>query len=470
MDRRQFLIGGSALVASTALPRLPAEAMESRRLTAKPATVAFFGPEEPATPVWAYDGAVPGPVLRAKQGESLKATLENGLADPTTIHWHGLRTPNAMDGVPFLTQPPVLPGEDFLYDIPLQDAGTFWYHPHVNSAEQVGRGLSGALVVEEKDPPRVDRDLVWQIDDWRLQEDGNLAPFGGFHDKAHGGRLGNVATINGKVGESLRVRAGERIRLRLVNSANARTFGLSFGDLDPWLMARDGHPVEPRRMGTGLVVLPPGGRSDLIIDLNGKPADKIKVVDSYYSRSVYTLAEIHYSDESPLRRAPLPTPNPFPANPVALPDPKITEIHEMVFQGGAMGGLRSADYKGTEMGLREIAQMGLVWAVNGKVLPPMEEGDLGDPMLDMKLGRTYRLRWRNDTAFDHPIHMHGHSFHLLSRNGKNLERPVILDTVLIQPDQYVDVAFVADNPGDWALHCHILEHAAAGMMGFLRVS
>ena len=134
-----------------------------------------------------------------------------------------------------------------------------------------------------------------------------------------------------------------------------------------------------------------------------------------------------------------------------------------------MGSLRSARYKGETKGLRELAQMGMVWAVNGEVIPTMEDGNVGKPMLSFKKGKTHILRWRNDTAFAHPIHMHGHSFHLLSRNGEKLNEPLIMDTVLIAPNQFVDVAFVADNPGDWALHCHILEHAKAGMMGYVRV-
>jgi FtsP/CotA-like multicopper oxidase with cupredoxin domain len=470
ISRRGFLAGTSAF-ALTALPGIsPLAAIESTAtLTAAPMTASFFGTKGPSTEVWAY-GSTPGPVLRVKQGERLRVPVTNNLPDPTTVHWHGLRIDNAMDGVPFLTQPPIRPGETFSYDFPAKDAGTFWYHPHVNSAEQVGRGLSGALIVEEAESPAVDRDLVWIVDDWRIDENGSLAPFGSFHDLSHGGRMGNVATFNGKAGESLTVRSGERIRMRLINAANARVFGLRFGGTETWRIAIDGHPVPPTRMGGGLVVVAPGGRVDLILDMTGKPGERFEIVESYYRRHSFTLAEIVYSDETPLRKDTLPWPKPLAANPVALPDLAGAERHAMIFEGGAMGGLRQAELRGETFGLRDLAAMGLLWAVNGRMIPPMTEDDLGEPMVSMKRGKSYIMTWTNRTAFDHPIHLHGYSFHLLSQNGRKLQTPMVMDTVLIQPDQSVDVAFVADNPGNWALHCHVLEHAEAGMMGYVEVA
>ena len=106
------------------------------------------------------------------QGERLRIEVENALDVETTVHWHGIRLPNAMDGVPHLTQPPIAAkGGRFVYEFDLPDAGTFWYHPHLGSPEQVGRGLYGALIVEERDPPPVDRDLVWVLSDWRLDRE-----------------------------------------------------------------------------------------------------------------------------------------------------------------------------------------------------------------------------------------------------------------------------------------------------------
>src|SRR5690606_22540397 len=120
-----------------------------------------------------FNGTYPAPVLRVRQGERVRIRFSNRLNEPTTIHWHGIRIDNAMDGVPELTQPPVMPGEDFLYDFVCPDAGTFWYHPHMNSVEQLGKGLTGALIVEEREPPAFDAEVILQLRDWRLAEDGS---------------------------------------------------------------------------------------------------------------------------------------------------------------------------------------------------------------------------------------------------------------------------------------------------------
>src|SRR5207237_4548355 len=129
-----------------------------------PATAWLVGEDRPATRVWAYDAAVPGPVLRVRQGAPMEITVENGLSEETTVHWHGTRLPNAMDGVPGLSQPPIRPGESFTYEFTPPDAGTFWYHPHADSLQQLGRGLAGALIIEEREPVGVDRDLLWLLE------------------------------------------------------------------------------------------------------------------------------------------------------------------------------------------------------------------------------------------------------------------------------------------------------------------
>ena len=157
------------------------------------------------------------------------------------------------------------------------------------------------------------------------------------------------------------------------------------------------------------------------------------------------------------------------ANTVAEPALDRAKRFDMTFTGGAMGGMTGATLRGRPMTMRQLAEQGMFWAIDGVAIPNMEEGDPGEPLLTLKRGSSAILRWRNDTAFDHPIHLHGHSFHVVSRNGEPPAQPVIRDTVLIAPQQYVDVAFVADNPGDWMLHCHILEHQQSGMMGYIRV-
>ncbi|QQP89475.1 multicopper oxidase domain-containing protein [Skermanella rosea] len=123
-----------------------------------------------------------------------------------------------MDGVPHMPVPPIAPGETFTYEFEVVDAGTFWYHPHIRSHEQVGRGLSGALIVEEQEPIQVDRDLTWMLGDWRSKADASISnDFGNMMDLSHNGRIGNSVTINGQVVEDFPVRSGERVRLRLIN-------------------------------------------------------------------------------------------------------------------------------------------------------------------------------------------------------------------------------------------------------------
>jgi len=138
--------------------------------------------------VWAYNGQVPGPELRIRLGETLRVRFTNRLPQPTTIHWHGVRVPNGMDGVPSVTQPPVEPGATFVYEFTPKDAGTFWFHPHVRSSEQVERGLYGVLIVEDRAPAPYARDVVWVLDDWLLDETRQI--FGAFntpHDLMHDG-------------------------------------------------------------------------------------------------------------------------------------------------------------------------------------------------------------------------------------------------------------------------------------------
>src|SRR5260370_34646386 len=178
IDRRSLVMGSASVAAAAALPRdgcgaavTPAKKFA---LTAAPGRVSLVGPPYPDTDVWSYNAGIPGPEIRVRQGERLRVQVENQLTQATTVHWHGVRVPNAMDGVPFLTQNPIGPGEKFVYEFDVPDAGTYWYHPHHHSSAQVCRGLSGALIVEEIEPLVVDRDIVWVLGDWRLAPNASI--------------------------------------------------------------------------------------------------------------------------------------------------------------------------------------------------------------------------------------------------------------------------------------------------------
>lgn len=459
--RRDFLRSAAAVGGLALLPPVSAAA-PARVVRAQPALASLVGEQHPQTAVWTYGGTVPGPELRLKQGERLRVELENLLPEDTTVHWHGIRLPNAMDGVPHLTQPPIkAKGGRFLYEFEVPDAGTYWYHPHLGSSGQVGRGLYAPLVVEEPKPAAVDRDVVWMLGDWRLDRKARIVEdFDNFMDASHAGRIGNTVTVNGAIREAFELRAGERVRLRLVNAANARIFALDFRGHDPVVIALDGHPIEPHRPERGRIVLGPAMRADIVLDATGEPGRSYSVVDDFYARRAYRLLDLRYAKER-LRggRAGAPLPQLAP-NPVAEPDLARAERHRIEFAGGMMGSMPGMGMMGG-MG-------GMAWTVNGEPMP--DNGHDHEPVLKLGLGRSYVIDLANDTHWDHPIHLHGHVFRVISRDGRATRHREWLDTVLMAPRTRAEIAFVADNPGNWMIHCHILEHQHSGLMAVIRVA
>ena len=462
---------GSAATAVALLSPRPSSASDWD-LVAAPGEAGLVIPDGPATKAWLYNGRSPGPILRGQQGETLRVTLKNQLPSPTTVHWHGLRVPVEMDGVPFLSQPPVPPGESFTYRLPLEDAGTFWYHPHVDSAEQVGRGLHGVLIVDE--PPEVaarlgaDRELVWALDDWRLDQDAQIQPFGNRHDYSHGGRFGNVLTVNGSYLTRTDLRSGERVRLRICNVANALSFRLRFDPFDPWVVALDGHPIAPTKIGAAGLWLGSGQRADLVLDVDLAPGASARVIDDAFgSDRAFEVMTWAVSNDPPLRETLLPPPVGLPSNPIEPPDLRAAQTHRLTFEGGAMGGLREAMMGGRMRSMRELAEATRFWAINGAVPDDIYNAP---PLLRFQRGETQIVTLENKTRWLHPIHLHGHSFHVLKDNDDPLAGAEIRDTVLLFPEDEKRIAFVADNPGKWMLHCHVLEHQASGMMGVVEVA
>jgi FtsP/CotA-like multicopper oxidase with cupredoxin domain len=315
------------------------------------------------------------------------------------------------------------------------------------------------LIVEEKNPPVVDQDLVFAIDDWRLDDNMQIDrnSLGAMHDWAHGGRMGNVITVNGETAATFQVARGERIRLRLVNIANARVLNLLFNEPQISVVAIDGQPVEPFAPAGGRVQLAPGQRTDLIIDMSSEPGQRslIEVVIGEYA---YEVASFAYQQEV-RREQPLEGTIRLDANPlqsIQLPSDFLQlPVH---MEGGAMGGMRSATYNGQEMEVRELVKNRKIWAINGIAGLPEK------PLFSVRRGTAVSLNIDNDNSWPHAMHLHGH--HFIYDKTPDYWR----DTALFERGEKGSLRFIADNPGKWLVHCHMVEHMAGGMVTWFEVT
>jgi len=469
ISRRRFMLGTAALAGWALTPpaiRAASAAEPLPELRAAPGVAQLlpadsFGP----TKVWAYNGATPGEAIRVKAGERVRRSLVNDLPQSTAVHWHGIRIDNAMDGAAGLTQDAVPAGARFDYDFVAPDAGTFWYHSHDRSWEQMARGLSGPLIVEEPEPWRgADRELTLFIDDWRLTKDGMFdeESLGSLMDWGHGGRIGNVVTVNGTVGPELPVRAGERIRLRLINGANARILGVSLEGFAPRLIAVDGHPVAPRGLKDDVVVLAPAQRADVVIDCQAEPGARVPI-KVYADRAWIDAVDLVYGDQAALPAKPGDIQPLAETMRHALDMDKALDVR-LDMSGGAMGSMERAMVGGRERGFEELVKLRRIWAFNGVA------GDMDEPLFRASAGQTVKLTIFNDTRWPHAMHLHGHHFKVLTRDGKADPNGDWRDTVLNAPMETIEIALEASNPGKWLLHCHMLEHQVAGMKTWFDVA
>lgn len=459
-NRRDFLASGAAAAALLATGQAQASSVSA--LTAAPADVPLLGERGGPTRLWTYNGTAPGPELRVRRGARVRLDVLNRLPQGTSVHWHGIRIENAMDGVAGLTQDAIEPGADFPYDFTVPDAGTFWYHPHNRSWEQLARGLYGGLIVEEDVPYPVDDEMTLILDDWRLSEDGSLdeESFGSGRDWSHGGRLGNWATVNGVSAPTYSVRKGSRVRVRLINTSNARIIPLTFGRLPATIVALDGQPLAaPDPLKTnGQIVLAPAQRADIVVDMNEEATLAVPAGQDPIDVARFALQG---TESSGLSRGPVP---PLPSNGLSEPEFDGARLVTLRMDGGAMRWLESAKLDGETVDGRTLAQKGMFWAFNGQV------GRTDTPLFTATRGETIVVDMINDTAWPHGIHLHGHHFREIRVDDAGNGMGPWRDTILLQRDERRRVALVADNPGDWMLHCHMLEHQAAGMATWFRVS
>ncbi|CTQ55271.1 Multicopper oxidase mco [Roseibium album] len=456
LSRREFLLGSTGTMAAFAAGGFAASQAEA--VTHKLAMSNLdhqILPDTVTKGMMNFSQVGPPPVLRFTQGEKTVIDVENGLDEASVVHWHGLRIANAMDGVPFLTQYPIEAGQSYRYEFTPPDAGTFWYHPHCNTLEQMARGLIGVLVVEEAEDPGFDQDLPLNIRDFRLGGDGQFINFYKPRNAARSGTLGTVSTINWQVEPTYELEAGSLVRLRLAVTDMTRVGRYEIAGAEAQVIAIDSNPL-PRPIPAKDMVLSPGQRADVALRV---PVQEGDVAELVLRRKVGAKILVRFVAKGQSAGRRLEELKPLPPNPVTRPDLNNAEVLEFVFGWSPEGDAPQSSLCGT-LGYS-------FWSINRTAWP----GDLPgpfDPLATFKLGKTYILRLRNETPNAHPIHLHGVSFQLLRSNKRNIP-PLVTDTALLLSEETMDVALVADNPGDWAFHCHVIEHQKTGLAGFLRI-
>lgn len=432
-------------------------------------------------PVWTFNNSVPGPEIRVKQGDTVKITLKNELPEPVSIHWHGVPVPISMDGIPGVTQNAVQPGKSFTYEFTANTPGTYWYHSHQDSVNQIDRGLYGSFIVEAKND-QATRDYTLMLDEWMSSgmggmnmpnmngmDHGNMSNMdhgnmnmaspspsaGGTAETSNPGHnmdMYDLLTINGKSGdgiESLPVKQGDKVRLRLVN-AGYKPHTLHLHGHEWKVAATDGQPVNnPQGLKDSLLTIAPGERYDVEFEANnpgqwyleahgaepGVKGMKIKIAYEGAAESTDqpndALLDLPAFDMTRYGQA--------GASPFHL-DQKFDVEYTMNLGTGSQNGSP-------------------IYTINGKTFPNT------DP-IQVKTGDKVKVRLVNNSASDlHPMHLHGHFFQVLSKNGVPLEgAPIVKDTLNLNPGEEYVVAFEANNPGDWMFHCHDLHHASAGMV------
>lgn len=386
--------------------------------------------------MYTYNGQFPGPLIQAKVGDRVIVHFENELPEATTIHWHGLRISDEMDGSPRIQQP-VGPGESFDYDFVVPEAGSYWYHPHVRSNEQIEKGLYGAFIIRDEKDPRYDAERYFTIDDILVTSDGELPPFLSRHPEIMHGRTGNALLTNGTLDEiTVRAAQGAVERWRLVNPANARTMTLTLEGASWRVIGTDGGLL-PEPYETDRLVLPVGQRFDVEVtyDQPGRAIlnSMVRVRDDQGQivEEAFPLVKVLISavDRQP-RQVEWPD--------ITLPErePTRDEVIEFDARQGATG---------------------VEWTLN-------DTADAAEPLFTFTEGDTVRMRLKNLAGPEHPFHLHGQFFTVVDDGRPWTNQPGLKDTVLVPGMDEVEIIAYLDNPGQWMAHCHILEHAELGMM------
>jgi FtsP/CotA-like multicopper oxidase with cupredoxin domain len=468
LSRRQFLC--SSACSGTAALVLPLTPCGSGKAVAASGGHVLRATRFPGAPdgrrreVWGYNEQLPGPLIRAREGEMLRIKVVNGLGVPTTVHWHGMHQRGTwrMDGVEGVSGPPIPAGSDFTYEFQAYPAGTHWYHSH--AGVQYANGLVGPLVVEERTPiASYDREEVLFVNDWFHElADTLLAnllrpPAGGRMPEKMSGKMdgkkdfGDVAfesgLINGKGRAAadarhplteVSVRKGETVRLRLINGSSTYAFRFQVDGHPLEVIASDGSPLKPVTVDN--LVFHPGERYDALLRADQEGLHWIRAV-TLNGHEVRAVLRYAGSTDSQ------PGPGPLRWGPRAL-RPQDMRMPEPVKLDARPRGV-SLRLGGSMMPFR--------WSINGQFYPTADT---------IRLHRDEPVRFvlSNPTGMDHPFHLHGHWFHVLGRRGAlNETDPPRKDNVNIPAHEDLVIQWVATNPGRWFFHCHIEWHLATGM-------
>jgi FtsP/CotA-like multicopper oxidase with cupredoxin domain len=485
---------------AAALPRArPAELTRLRdgdtlRLTASQIRRTIHGREYT---MYAYNGQVPGPLLWVSRGAMVTVQFTNQIDQPTTIHWHGLRLDHRFDGVPHVSQAPIAPGDSFTYEVRFPDSGLYWYHSHVREDVQQDLGLAANIMVRgDSVLPPVHREEVVMLDDILLGDTG-LIPYGS-ESATHAlmGRFGNILLANGQPRWNMNARPGEVVRLWFTNVANTRAFNLSVPGARMKLVASDMSPFSEQDWVESVVISPAERYAvDLRFDSAGTAAlvNRVRAIDHLYGDflvevdtiGVVTVSGARLEDAVSSGHADLVRHTGVADEihaAVASAPPRSShtlllglETRDLPFFTERMMALDSsyfhpAEWSGT------MPMMN--WATSGEqarwFIRDAQTGASNDSLrLTFRRGERARLtlvNLRNSIhAMQHPIHVHGQRFLVLSVNGVAPRSRAWKDTVLLPAGAAIDILVEFDNPGRWMLHCHIAEHVSSGMMTVFEV-
>lgn len=448
----------------------------------------------------AYNGMIPGPLIKVEQGAEVTLHFTNNTDVDTTIHSHGVRLENKFDGVPDVTQKEVKPGESFTYIVKFPDEGMYWYHPHIREDYAQELGLYGNYLVVPNDPnywSPVNREVALFVDDI-LMENGKIATFSkASADHTLMGRFGNTMLVNGETNYALQAKAGEVIRFYITNSANTRTFNIAIPGAQMKLVGADGGKYE-RETWSESVILSPSERTIVeVFFANAGPYTlQHKTPERTYTLGTITVlderVDTSFEKEFAVLRSNKDIQSEIDAFRSSFNKPADKRLKLTIDMGMDMqdmmgtqsmsssGGHMMPD--GTMMGGMMDSNEPIEWEDDMEMMNEMsnpemmkwviEDEDTGKKNMDIdwnfKVGDKVKIKITNDPnsmhPMQHPIHFHGQRFLVLSTNGKPNGNLVWKDTTLIPNGDTVELLVEMTNPGEWMAHCHIAEHLEANMM------